>query len=329
MATEKTQTLSALRTKILSDTVNNQGTNRFGLFSFPPAGVWGDGDYNFEKSKKLGQDGKPVTKPRGLYSGPGRSGKTESSYFAKAGYTTIGDKYIDPSSMDRQYQLSKKSKNPHENEWKPADGSKTDPFKAIFEHKTELHNVKKNYRGPDGKVIVPPKNITTNPPKVGHGASTVGHLFNKTYPHMAEPFNRQRELEVKEAEADRKKLQEQAFKCNSHGGSTFNKDKNVFGKDDKILPPASSKPKGAPLMKHEAPFKPSNPSKQGYNKTIAKFPEYKPDPIRMAVRKFEDPSKKKESFKPNDMAYCERPTPSISLNKVNLKNEMSRISAGY
>jgi hypothetical protein len=329
MASEKTQTLNALRTKVLTDTLNQKETNRFGLFSFPPAGVWGDGDYTFNKSKKLGQDGKPVTQPRGLYSGPGRSGKTESSFFSKSGYTTIGDKYIDPSSIERQYQLAKKNKNAHESEFKPANGTKSDPIKSLFEHKTELNPVKKNYRGPDGKVIVPPKNITTNPPKIGHGASTVGHLFNKTYPHMAEPYSRQRELEMKEHEAAKKKLQEQAFKVSSHGGENFNKDKNMFGKDEKVLQPGQPKPKAAPLMKHEAPFKPSNPPKQGYNKTIDKFPEYKPDPIKQAVRKIEDPSKKKESFKPNDMAYCERPTPSVSLNKINLKNEMSRISAGY
>jgi hypothetical protein len=26
---------------------------RFGLFSSPPAGVWGDGDYNFSKGKRI------------------------------------------------------------------------------------------------------------------------------------------------------------------------------------------------------------------------------------------------------------------------------------
>ena len=28
--------------------------------------------------------------------------------------------------MERQYQISKKKKNPHENEWKPADGAKSE-----------------------------------------------------------------------------------------------------------------------------------------------------------------------------------------------------------
>lgn len=38
-------------------------------------------------------------------------------------------------------------------------------------------------------------------------------------------------------------------------------------------------------MTHDVPFKPSNPPKKGYNKTLDKFPEYKEDPLRFAARK--------------------------------------------
>jgi len=75
----------------------------------------------------------------------------------------------------------------------------------------------------------------------------------------------------------------------------------------------------------EYPFKPSNPAKRGYNSTISKFPEYKPDPIKIATRKRE--TIKKESFKPNNTANCIRPTPSISLNKANLNSELTAIAA--
>jgi len=328
MATDKTQTLSTLRTKVLTDSLNNRGANRFGLFSYPPAGVWGNGDYNFNKSKTLGQDGKPVTKPRGLYAGPPSSGKVESSYFSKQGYVTIGDKYVDPASIERQNQLAKKKKIPHENEFRPADGSKTDPFGVLYKHMTDHVAVKKNYRGPDGKVVVPPKNITTNPPKVGHGDSTVGHLISKLPPHIADPYNRKRELEAKERQEHNKKLQEAPFRSVSHGNNLFVNTKQTFGKDGKILPPTNPKARTPEGKLHENPFKPSNPPKEGYNKTINKFPDYKPDPIRVAVRKPEDPTKK-DPYRPNNTAFDERPTPSISLNAINLKNEMSRISGLY
>jgi len=35
---------------------------------------------------------------------------------------------------------------------------------------------------------------------------------------------------------------------------------------------------------HEKPFKPSNPPKKGYNKTIAKFPKYIEDPKKTTSR---------------------------------------------
>lgn len=38
-------------------------------------------------------------------------------------------------------------------------------------------------------------------------------------------------------------------------------------------------------MQHDMAFKPSNPPKRGYNKTLDKFPEYKEDPMKMVTRK--------------------------------------------
>jgi len=327
MATEKSQTLGNLRGKILAESMNNEGRNRFGLFSQPKAGVWGDGDYNFGKTKVVGGDGKVKTAPRGIYGGITKSGKMESSYLSKSGYVTIGDKYIDPASIERQYQNSRKKKFPHESEFKPADGTKSDAMKPVFKHMTDFHEVKKNYRGPDGKVICANKNITTNPGKVGSGDSTVGHLFSKTLQHLPDPYDQMRVVQAKEREEHKKKLQEAPFRSVSHGNNNFATHKQQFGKDAGVLPLGPVKEVVNNTKLHEAPFKPSNPSKIGYNKTINKFPDYKEDPIRQAVRKFEDPAGKKDAFKPNNTAFNVRPTPSISLNRNNLKNEMVRIGA--
>jgi hypothetical protein len=326
MATDKAQTLNNLRTKILNDSLANEGRNKYGLFSYPPAGVSGVANYEFNKTKMLGENGKPKTAPRGVFSGPGRSGKVESSYFAKTAYVTIGDKYVDPASRDRQYNNEKKKKMRHEAEFKPASGTKSDPSKALWNHKPEFIAVEKNYRGPDGKVVIPNRNIVTNPPKFGHGDTTIGHLLSKGYKHQPDPYNRPQELQRKEHEEHRKKLQEAPFRTVSHGNQLFVNTKKTFGKDDKIINPANPQMRATLPKLHENAFRPSNPAKHGYNKTISKFPEYKPDPIRIAVRQIVDPSAKKDAFRPNSTADYERPTPSISLNKQNLKNEMARIS---
>jgi len=326
MATEKESTLTALRTKVFNESINNEGRNRFALFSQPPAGVWGDGDYRMGKTKNVGPDGKVKTAPRGIYGGITKSGKIESSYLSRTGYVSIGDKYIDPASIERQYQNSRKKKFPHENDFKPADGTKSDPCKPIFPHMADFHEEKKNYRGPDGKVVSKPKNITTNPGKEGHGMSTVGHLFSKTTPHLPDPYDQMRVVLAKEREEHKKKLQEAPFRSTSYGGNNFSTIKQQFGKDGQCLQPGPLKEVVNKSKMHEAPFRPANPSKKGYNKTISKFPEYKEDPIRQAVRKIEDPGNKKEAFRPNNTAFNVRPSPSISLNRANLRNEMTRIA---
>jgi len=63
-------------------------------------------------------------------------------------------------------------------------------------------------------------------------------------------------------------------------------------------------------MKHENPFKPSNPNKHGVLGTIAKYPEYKGDPLKPLVRN--DKEKTKEPFKPNHGGHLTRPTPTIA-----------------
>lgn len=78
-------------------------------------------------------------------------------------------------------------------------------------------------------------------------------------------------------------------------------------------------------MSHEAPFKPANPSKKGYNGTIDKFPEYKEDPMRVAVRKKEDD--KKEDRPSWKSTYKKKSTPcqSVSTNYRNLKSEFPSV----
>lgn len=58
----------------------------------------------------------------------------------------------------------------------------------------------------------------------------------------------------------------------------------MFGEDIPI-PPRAAKPKSPPAMEHDKPFKPSNPGKRGYNRTLQKFPEYKENPTKPLVRK--------------------------------------------
>jgi hypothetical protein len=76
--------------------------------------------------KHLGADGRVATLPRQIYGGRCRSGKLNNSFITKTTYISIGDPYIDPASIERQYQLSRKKKFPHEQAFKPVDTCKTE-----------------------------------------------------------------------------------------------------------------------------------------------------------------------------------------------------------
>jgi len=211
--------LTKLRDKFLSQSLKDDGSARFGLFSSAPAGVLGDGNYDFKKQKRVGPDGKVSTQPRGIYPGPLKSGKTTKSYFSDVGYTTIGDPFVDPSSIERKYQLAKNKKITHDTNFRPADGCKTDPMKSLFEHKAEQDVSRKNHRGPNGKVIIAPRNIVASPEK---------KFFGKTAEYMKDEYNRQRELDHQEHIENKKKLQEQPFKSAHPGDRPFFSDKQTF-----------------------------------------------------------------------------------------------------
>lgn len=76
-------------------------------------------------------------------------------------------------------------------------------------------------------------------------------------------------------------------------------------------------------MTHDVPFKPSNPPKKGYNKTLDKFPEYKEDPLKFAARKKEE-DESKGKWKPSHSGKT-IPTPSVTTNYKNLKSEFPSV----
>lgn len=69
---------------------------------------------------------------------------------------------------------------------------------------TDFKEVSKNRKGPDGAVIIEPRNFLTNPPKqgeVGKGTSFAGMIE-----HLPDPFDRKKELDRKEREEHLKKV---------------------------------------------------------------------------------------------------------------------------
>ena len=102
--------------------------------------------------------------------------------------------------------------------------------------------------------------------------------------YKEDPFDNKREIEKKELKEHHSKMQEKPFSERVKLRGTFASHKEAFG-EDRPYPNKPAPKEHAPLMQHDAPFKPSNPPKKGYNKTIDKFPPYKEDPLKFTVRK--------------------------------------------
>ena len=77
-------------------------------------------------------------------------------------------------------------------------------------------------------------------------------------------------------------------------------------------------------MQHDAPFKPSNPPKKGYNKTIDKFPPYKEDPMKPTMRKKTEEGADERKWKPTHNKKT-IPSTSITTNYRNLKTEFPSV----
>ncbi len=77
-------------------------------------------------------------------------------------------------------------------------------------------------------------------------------------------------------------------------------------------------------MTHEYPFKPANPSKKGYNKTIDKFPVYVEDPMRQPVRKAKPEGEERPGWKPTHKEKT-IPSTSVTTNVKNLKVEFPSV----
>lgn len=203
----------------------------------------------------------------------------------------------------------------HDKPFKPAK-EPPQPVKALFEHAPDYTVVKKNFRDEEGNVVIAPPNIRTNPPKKGKvGKNTI---FGQYPSHLADDYEAPKKLANKERAEHLSKVQEKPFSQRIKHTETFNKPLNVYGENPPV-PAREPKAKPAPPMEHDKAFKPSNPPRIGYNKTINKFPEYKEDPPKRLTRKIvvegEDEGPKfKSTYKERS-----RPTPSIATNFRNLK----------
>lgn len=295
--------------------------SRWGMFSIPISTAIGDDTYYKPKPARRDAEGAVITAPRNFTTKNPKKGNIDSVLFSKPNYISIGDPYKPPGKVPmRDSKRDGFREGGHEVNFKPAKTVQR-KVKADFQHMTDHREVSKCRKGPDGSVITEPRNFLTNPPKRGViGKNTT---FSGQIPHLPDPYERKREFEKKEREEHYKKLQEKPFSQKVRGRETFATIKETYGEDIPIPPKKPGEPR-KPLMTHEVPFRPSNPPKRGYNKTLDRFPPYIEDPLRVVTRKKTTEGEDKGKWKPTHNKKT-IPTPSVTTHFKNLKSEFPSV----
>jgi len=148
---------------------------RFGLFlAAPPLAIGDDGHYQKTKPRVDPTAENPkeiVIGPRNILTKNVKNGPAiDSTLFEKPGYTAVGDPYIQiyGEILERKEYRSKQIESGNEKPFRPTRHVRHEVV-ASYEHMTDYVEIQKNFTDPENPrdIIIPPKNILTNPIKKG------------------------------------------------------------------------------------------------------------------------------------------------------------------
>jgi|EP00927_Polykrikos_kofoidii_P068073 hypothetical protein len=309
---------------------------RWGYFGIPGSLAIGDNSYAPRIVRKRPSDDDPVEPLRNIQTGPVKKGVAplDGVYFKFEPPLCIGDPYQDPKSINNTGKIwmlhedvrfwppgrVRHSINKLGYEYMPHCDSVKDPV-AVKEMYTDYQPPRQIYCGPSKKG--------------GGGVYTNGVLFgfptdpnptpemrNALPEHIADEYDGARKLRAQELEEHRSKMQEQPYKPMYYGNRSFQDDISTYCYEEPTHIPREKKEEKLNCYPHEAPFFPSQPPKKGILRgLIGGVPEYIEDPLPGgATRKAKDEDAP-VPFKLGNLKASARPTPSVTTNLRNMRNE--------
>jgi hypothetical protein len=322
--------LAEVRHKAYTESVDKSNAPRFGYFGFPGPLCIGDDSYAprlVRKPKGEEDDGEPMRNPQ---TAPLKKGNHPNVYFSFAPPICLDDPYVD------DHMKNKKGKVHYvdpDNKFKPAGKVKQSVNKLGYEYRYHMDGVKdpKAVREAlDG--VLPLRQIYTGPTKKGGGGVlTGGVLFGmdeerrlpKNMPDDYDAAKKQRKKELEEHQA---KLTEHhpdsKFKSMAYGNGNFSSHTETFGGATQTHIPRDPVPSNIIPYEHEAPFKPSHPSKKGMLKGLmGEFPAHMPDPYGTTAVRKEVVEDKPDPFRLGFAARNPKPTPSVTTLTRNMRAE--------
>lgn len=275
------------------------------------------------KPKAEDEGAEPI---RNIVTCPPKKGAGPDTLFTVETPLCIGDPYVEDAVRNRRQKVVMVDP---EACFKPPGFVKTSINKLGYEyepHGTGIRDPKELYA--KYKDVTLPRNFTTAPlRKGGGGVLTPGVLFgfgeeNRFPEHMPDDYDAARKLRTKELEHHKAKLQEAPFKGNSYGNNTFDSVIDAYHYDQPYGIPREPKVFNVVVASHEQAFRPSNPSKKGFNATLEPFPEHIPDPVpEPARRKPKDDTEQPPAWRAGAPRECPHPQPSVVTNLRNLRAE--------
>jgi hypothetical protein len=119
-----------------------------------------------------------------------KGGNGHGTFSKPSSYTGIGDPFkVAAQTMLRKEDRAHQIEIGNEKAFRPAKHVRRDLYKADFEHMKDYENLQKNYRDPEqnNEVIIAPRNIQTNPPKLGKTGKNTS--FAGIIPYMEDDYN--------------------------------------------------------------------------------------------------------------------------------------------
>lgn len=313
------------RAEILAQTLEWSNEPRFGYFGFcAPLAVGDDSKApkTIRKPKPEDEGAEPI---RNIITNPPKKGATVDTLFSYDPPLCIGDPYIEDAARNRRPKVVMVDP---EACFKPPGVVKVSINKLGYEyepHGTGIRDPKEVYV--KYKDATPLRNFVTAPlRKGGGGVLTPGVLFgfgeeNRFPEHMPDDYEAGRKLRTKEIEYHKTKMQEMPFKSNNYGNNTFDTVIDAYHYDQPYGIPREEKVSQISVATHEQAFRPSNPSKKGFNATLEPFPEHMPDPVpEPARRKPKDDTEQPPSWRAGAPRECPKPDASVMTNLRNLRS---------
>jgi hypothetical protein len=235
-----------------------------------------------------------------------KKGGLDQVLFSTPGYNSIGEPYQDPSGMKLRGADARMRMTAHGKEFRPGGHVKS-KYSSDFLNSPTDDRAKGNFNRTTG-----PRGFFTSPLKHGVGPGTLIQKGN--YGHMADEYDRKRDLARQERMKRRSMQLGRPFSNVVKGRTTFGSNNDEYGEGGLNLQDKTPKQSYKGLM-HEKPFKYSNPPKKGYEKTINKFPDHKDEGGDLKGNKLQG----NRDYLPWRPAYLKKTEPSDSIT-ANYRN---------